>query len=305
MHIAIVGGTGFVGRHLVDALLAAQHEVTLLVRPGSADRFPGIRRCRVVTGDVDSRGAIDEALAGSDAVVYCVGILREFPRQGITFEALQYEGAVRVIDAARAAGISRFLLMSANGVDEQLTPYQQTKYRAEEYAKSSGLDITIFRPSVIFGDPRGAMEFATQLYRDMVKPPLPAIGFFTGLNPSAGKVLMSPVHIEDVADAFCGALDDARTIGKTFELGGPQTLSWNEMLRHIARVTGRNKWIVPMPIGLMKVAAALLDWLPFFPVTRDQLTMLASGNVAAADQLESLIGRKARAFDPESLAYLR
>lgn len=304
MRIAVMGGTGFVGRYLVEALLSAGHEVSLLVREGSDDRYPEIGRCRVVHGDLGSRAAVDKVVADCDAVIFNVGILREYRSKGITFEALQFDGAVRVVDAARDAGVSRFLLMSANGVDEQLTPYQQTKYRAEEYAKASGLDVTVFRPSVIFGDPRGAMEFATQLYRDMVRPPLPAVGFFTGLKPAKGQVLMSPVHIEDVAQAFRKALEDDATIGKTYELGGPETLGWNEMLKRIARATGRSKWILPMPIGLMKVAAALLDWLPFFPVTRDQLTMLASGNVAGPQELESLIGRKPRSFDAESLTYL-
>lgn len=304
MRIALIGGTGYVGRYLVDALLSAGHEVSLLVRAGSGGKLSGSNRCNVVTGNLDSREAIDEALAGCDAVIYNVGILREFRSKGITFEALQYEGVVRVVDAARAAGISRFLLMSANGVSDEGTSYQQTKYRAEEYAKASGLDVTVFRPSVIFGDPRGAMEFATQLYRDMVRPPLPAVGFFSGLRPAQGQVLMSPVHVEDVAEAFCKALADDSTIGKTYSLGGPETLSWQEMLQRIARSVGRRKWIVPMPIGLMKVAAFVLDWLPFFPVTRDQLTMLASGNMASPQELELLIGRQAKAFDEESLAYL-
>jgi NADH dehydrogenase len=304
MRIALIGGTGFVGRYLVDALLAGGHAVSLLVRSGSEIKLPEINRCRVVTGDLASRVAIDKTLEKCDAVIYNVGILRELPGEGITFEALQYDGLVSVVDAARDAGISRFLLMSANGVIEDGTRYQQTKYRAEVYAKASGLELTIFRPSVIFGDPRGAMEFATQLYRDMVRPPLPAVGFFTGLLPGHGQIAMSPVHVEDVAQAFCKALEDHSTIGKTFVLGGPETLSWTEMLQRIARRVGRDKWILPMPIGLMKVAAAALDWLPFFPVTRDQLTMLASGNTAEPKQLESLIGRKPRSFDAENLGYL-
>jgi NADH dehydrogenase len=243
-------------------------------------------------------------LEHADAVIYNVGILREFPRSGITFEALQYDGLVKVVNAARECGVSRLLLMSANGVCANGTAYQRTKYRAEQYAMNSELAVTVFRPSVIFGDPRGAMEFATQLYRDMIKPPLPALGFFSGWNPARGPVLMSPVHIEDVATAFDKALDDASTIGKSFTLGGPETLSWTEMLTRIASSTGRRKWIIPMPLAVMKLAAAALDWLPFFPVTGDQLTMLASGNTADPSELEALIGRPPRGFTNENLAYL-
>jgi NADH dehydrogenase len=168
---------------------------------------------------------------------------------------------------------------------------------------NSELAVTVFRPSVIFGNPRGAMEFATQLNRDMIKPPLPALGFFSGWNPARGPVHMSPVH-RGRGTAFDRALDDASTIGKTFTLGGPETLSWTEMLTRIASSTGRRKWIIPMPLAVMKLAAAALDWLPFFPVTGDQLTMLASGNTADPSELEALIGRPPRGFTNENLAYL-
>jgi NADH dehydrogenase len=304
MRVALIGGTGFVGRYLVDALRASRRELSLLVRPGSESKLALPAGCRIVRGDLGSSDAIAHTLENSDAVVYNVGILREFPRSGITFEALQYDGLVKVLNAARECRVSRVLLMSANGVCANGTAYQQTKYRAEQYAKDSGLAVTVFRPSVIFGDPRGAMEFATQLYRDMIKPPLPAMGFYSGWNPSRGPVLMSPVHIEDVALAFDRSLDDASTIGKTITLGGPEILSWTEMLTRIASSAGRRKLIIPMPLGVMQVAATAFDWLPFFPVTRDQLTMLAPGNTADPSELEALIGRRLRSFTKENLAYL-
>ncbi len=304
MRVALIGGTGFVGRYLVDALLASGRELSLLVRPGSESKLASPADSRIVRGDLGSGDAIARTLENSDAVIYNVGILREFPRSGITFEALQYDGLVKVVNAARECRVSRLLLMSANGVCANGTAYQQTKYRAEQYAKDSGLAVTVFRPSVIFGDPRGAMEFATQLYRDIVKPPFPALGFFSGWNPAGGPVLMSPVHIEDVALAFDRALDDASTVGKTIHLGGPETLSWTEMLTRIASSAGRRKLIIPMPLVAMQLAAAAFGWLPFFPVTRDQLIMLAGGNTAAASELEALIGRPPRAFSKSNLAYL-
>jgi NADH dehydrogenase len=148
------------------------------------------------------------------------------------------------------------------------------------------------------------MEFATQLYRDMIAPPLPAVGFFTGWNPARGKILMSPVHVEDVALAFVRALEDPATVGRTYDLGGPEQLDWSEMLRRVASAAGQDKWILPMPVGLMKLAAMLFDWLPFFPVTRDQLTMLSEGNTADPTELELLIGRLPVAFVPQNLTYL-
>ena len=303
--VAVIGGTGFVGGYLVDALLDAGHEPHVLVRQGSEAKLHRAAECRVTTGDLGSPETIDAAVAGCDAVIYNVGIIREFPGKGITFEALQYRGAETVVEAAKRAGIRRFVLMSANGIDSAETRYQTTKLRAEAMLKESGLDYTIFRPSVIFGDPRGTMEFATQLYHDMVRMPLPAVGFHTGLNPASGEVLMSPVHVRDVADAFVNALTDDATIGQCYALGGPEVVSWPQMLQRIGDAVGKKKLILPMPIGFMKLGATLLDWLPFFPVTRDQLTMLADGNTAEPDALAALIKREPEAFSPENLGYLQ
>ena len=305
MRVAIFGGSGFVGGFLVDALIAAGHEPSLMVRLGSERKVRQAKRCRLVAGNLSSTTAIDATLENCDAVIYSVGILKESPKQGITFEELQYNGVVRVAESAKTSGISRFLLMSANGAKSTGTPYQETKFRAEEHVRASGFDVTIFRPSVIFGEPRGRMEIGTQLYAEMISPPIPAVGFFTGWRPYRGAVAMSPVHVEDVAQAFLTALRESSTIGKTYVLGGPEVLSWAEMLRRIARTVGRKKWILPMPIGIMKLAAALLDWLPFFPVTRDQLTMLAEGNTADPAALAQLIGRQPKAFNEAHLAYLR
>lgn len=305
MRVAIIGGTGFVGSYLTDALHAAGHELSLLVRAGSESKVSQSAQSRITTGDIASPEALRSTLEGCDAAIYNVGILREFPSRGITFEDSQYQGLVRTVEAARATGVKRLLLMSANGVKRPGTPYQETKRRAEEYALDSGLDVTVLRPSVIFGDPRGKMEFATQLYQDMVRPPIPAVGFFSGRSPEKGAVVMSPVHIEDIADAFVAALSNDETVGKTYCLGGPEVLTWIQMLHRIGEATGRRKWILPMPIYLMRIGATLFDWLPFFPVTRGQLTMLEEGNTADPATLKTLIGREPRGFTVDSLAYLR
>ncbi len=300
MRVAVFGGTGFVGSYIVDALHEAGFETSLLARDGDG----GDDRSRRIGGAIDDESAIRRTLEGCDAVMYLIGILRAFPKQGITFEAMQYEGAVRVADAAREMGISRFVLMSANGVEARQTPYQVTKHDAERYVADAGFDTTVLRPSVVFGDPRGKMEFATQLYQDMVRPPIPAVGFHTGLRPSSGVIRMSPVHVEDVAAAFVAALEDPETIGKTYELGGPEAVSWSDMIRRVAASVGRRKFMLAMPTGLMRIGATLFDWLPFFPVTRDQLTMLELGNECSPEPLEQLIGRKPRAFEEASLGYL-
>lgn len=304
MKVGVFGGSGFVGAYLIDALLAKGHQPSLLLRPGSGKKLEPAARCRRIQGDVDNEAAVSETLDGCDALIYNIGLLRQFPRRGITFENAHYQGVRRVAEAARAQGVRRFLLMSANGVKADGTAYQETKQRAEQLVCEMGFDSTIFRPSVIFGNPRGRMEIATQLYRDLVRPPFPAPAFHTGWRPASGQLMMSPVHVEDVADAFMAALDDPQTIGRTFELGGPEELSWTEMIRRVAAAAGRKKALLPMPVGVMMVGATLFDWLPFYPVTRDQLTMLAEGNTASSSELRRLIGRRPRAFSIENLNYL-
>ncbi len=302
--VALFGGTGFVGSYLVDALLENDMQPALLVRAGSESKVRHRDRCVLVNGDIDDADAIERVVDGSDAVIYNIGILREFPNRGITFEKLQAEGARRVIDAAAAKGVRRFLLMSANGVKPDGTAYQRTKYNAEAHLKGTDLDWTIFRPSVLFGDPRGRMEFATQLCAEIIDSPLPAPLFHTGLLPiDAGQFPMSPVHVTDVAAAFVKALKDPATIGQTYHLGGPETLSWKEILRRLAAAKGRKKLMLPAPALGVMAAAALLDRFEAFPITRDQIRMLLEGNACPPDDLETL-GIEPKRFSDDALGYL-
>lgn len=304
MKVAIVGGTGFVGSHIADALVQAEHTPRLLVRPGHEGRARHPDRVELVSGDVADGEALDALLQGTDAAIYLIGILREAPSQGVTFEALQQYGALRVIDAARAAGVARFLLMSANGVRADGTPYQRTKAHAEAYLAESGLAWTVLRPSVIFGPPRGRMEFATQLCRDLIDTPLPGPLFFPGMRlDKAGAFQLSPVHVQDVASAFRAALESPDTIGRILHLGGPEALSWREILERLAHAVHRRKLLLPVPAMGVQAAATLLDRFERFPITRDQIRMLLEGNTCPPDDLLSL-GIRPRPFDDVHLAYL-
>ena len=154
----------------------------LLVRNGSQSKLLQQEKCELVYGEVDDKTAVMETLQGCSAVIYNIGIIREFPANGITYESLHYLGAKRCIDAAANLKIDRFILMSANGVKADGTGYQKTKLLAEEYLKSVNLDYTIFRPSLVFGDPRGngRPEFCSQLKKDMLNLPFPSPNFFPG-----------------------------------------------------------------------------------------------------------------------------
>ena len=305
MRVAIFGGTGFVGSYLVDALVAAGHHLALLVRPGSEDKVRHRERVRIVSGDISDPDSVRTTLEHCDAAIYNIGIIREFPSQGITFRSMQYEGAMRVIEAADDGSVSRFLLMSANGVKPDGTPYQETKYLAERFLAQSEMNYTIFRPSVVYGDPRGRMEFCTQLRDDMIRSPLPAPNFYSGSSPKTGGFAMSPVHVLDVAQAFCRSLENEATYGKTMTLCGPEAVSWPEIIRRIARASGRKKLIVPVPAGLVAAAAGLLERFESFPLTRDQLTMLLEGNTGDSSEVFAELRIEPRSFDQKSLAYLR
>lgn len=306
MKVALFGGTGFVGSYLVDSLLAHGHVPRLLVRAGSEDKVVQRARCEIVTGDIHEPAAVATCLEGADAAIYNIGLIRELPKQGITWEALHFAGAKAAIDAARNAGVRRFLLMSANGVKPEGTGYQSTKYRAEQYLAASGLDWTVFRPSIVFGDPRGRLEFCSMLRDQMIKPPIPAPLFHQGLWPGgAGRFLMSPVAVEDVAEAFVRSLATPASCGRVLPLGGPEALEWREILHIIAAGAGRKKVMVPAPVGAVRAAAALLDGFEWFPVTRAQLQMLVEGNACDGSEAWRMFGIEPVRFTPAALGYLR
>lgn len=305
MKVAVIGGTGFVGSYVVDKLCADGHEVRALTRPGSEHRLSAHEACTPVAGDVADAAAVERCVEGCDATVYLIGILREEPKAGITFDALQRRGAERTIEAAEAGGVRRFLLMSANGVDAAETPYQTTKLAAEERLKASSLEWTIFRPSVVFGEPRGHMEFCTQLKAELIESPMPAPLFFSGLSPlGAGGFELAPVQVEDVAEAFAAALARDDAAGQTYALCGPERLSWKRILQAIANAAGRpNKLMLPAPAMVLGPVAAVLGRFSWFPVTRDQLRMLLAGNTCGDDGLARL-GLVPQHFDQDSLRYL-
>ena len=305
MKVAVFGGTGFVGSHLVDHLLAAGHTPRVLVRPGSERKLQQPERCELVAGDIDQPDAVAESLRGAQAAIYNIGLIREFPARGITWEAMHFAGARAAMDAAVRTGVRRFVLMSANGVKPEGTGYQSTKYRAERYLAASGLDWTVFRPSVVFGDPRGRMEFCTQLRDEMILKPIPAPLFHTGLWPGgAGRFRMSPVAIADVAEAFVRSLGEPASHGRIFPLGGPEALEWREILGIIAAASGRKKLMMPAPVGPVRAVAALFDRFEWFPVTRPQLQMLLEGNACDGHEAWKLFGIKPTHFGPAALGYL-
>ncbi|MDA8412633.1 MAG: complex I NDUFA9 subunit family protein [Desulfobacteraceae bacterium] len=268
MRIFIAGGTGFVGTHLVGALRDKGHELKLLVharRSGMADDIDQI------VGDVTCPETYEQAVGGCDAVINLVGIIREFPSRGITFERLHVQATANMLAATRKAGIRRYLQMSALGTrPEAQSRYHRTKFRAEELVRSSGLEATILRPSIIYG-PGDA--FITMLARQLrLAPIMPVIG--------SGTYRLQPIHVEDVTRCFALALEMPGTVGHCYELCGDNRLSYVELLDAVATALGKSAPFKPrLPLGLMRMIIPIMQRVPQFPITMDQLQMLIEENI--------------------------
>ena len=183
MKVSIFGGSGFVGDYILEELLDNNYKPYTLVRYGSEYKIKNKKDVKIITGDLDNPTAIEQTIMNTEAVIYNVGIIREFKSSGITFEKLHYTYFKKVVDTAKKLNVNRFILMSANGVKDDGTGYQKTKFKAEQYLKESGLKWTIFRPSLIFGDSTGKQEFCKQLKKDMISLPIPAPLFHSGILP--------------------------------------------------------------------------------------------------------------------------
>ena len=306
MKIALFGATGFVGSYILDSLINKGYNISLLIRKKSKDKLVLPESSNIVFGDINDIDAIEETIKGVDAIIYNIGIIREFPKEGITFQNLHFKGLQKCVDIAQKSGVNRFILMSANGVKEDGTKYQSSKYKAEEYLRNSKLDYTIFRPSLIFGSPRSKnhKEFCSQLKKDMFKIPLPAPLFYKGLLPfNAGNFMLSPIHVQNVADFFVKSINMQEAIGKTYNLGGKKSFNWSEIIDLIAESSRIKKWKIPVPVFALLLLATLLEGFKFFPITREQLIMLVEGNVVDEDYFDDF-NIDAIDFKVDNLSYL-
>ena len=304
MKVAMFGSTGFVGSYIVKKLISDAFIPKVLTRKGSESKTTS--GCEVIYGNIQDKNAVLDTIEGTDAVIYNIGIIRQFPQKGLTFKELHFHGVRRCIEIAQSIGVKRFILMSANGVKLDGTEYQRTKWQADEALKQSGLNWTIFRPSLIFGDPvgHGRTEFCTQIRDDMLSIPLPAPLFYEGVLPSnAGSFSMSPIHVENVAEFFVKALNRKDCEGNIYNLGGPETLTWKTMIHHITLASKKHSWGIPVPVFAIKMVAAIFDQFEWFPVTCDQLTMLMEGNTVDKHYFDefSITPRK---FIKDNLGYL-
>ena len=279
MTVLVTGGTGFVGPHVVHALRARDVPVRALVR----DRRRGARLvswgAELVEGDVTDPVSLRAASAGVDAVVHLVAIIRG---SRADFERVMAQGTRNVVAAAKEAGIRRFVLASALGLDERTkdaVPYFAAKWEMERVVKESGLEYVILRPSFVFGKDGGVLPTFVRLAR--LAPVTPIVG--------PGTQRLQPIWVEDVAAYYAQSVDLAAAANRTFEVGGPDAPTWNEFWDRLKRVLGVHRPSIHVPISVLRVQAALTERLPFAPVTRDQLTMIELGDnvVTSPDAVET------------------
>ena len=306
MKVAIFGSTGFVGKYLLKSLINYNHEIYTLVRNGSENKINEINHVNIINGDMNNKTSIEQTIMNCSTVIYNIGIIREFPSKGISYKKLHYEYAKNVIDKAKQYNVKHFILMSANGVKENGTGYQHTKYLAEEYLKASGLNYTIFRPSLIFGPPKNDQEFCTQLRDTMINLPIPAPLFFPGFNIfQVAQFKMSPIHVENVAEFFVKSIEQKNHYMKTYALGGLKSYNWKQIITNISTALRKNKWMIPAPAMAVKMIAFLFDRFKFFPITRDQITMLLEGNTCDSKDLFQAFDIAPIEFSIQSLSYLK
>lgn len=301
--ILVTGANGFVGGHLLPALLDGGDKIVALIRGARGGetvlaRLPPGDGARVElrTGDITHPATLPQAFGGVDAVVHLAAIPRDY-NGGADLRRVNTEGTRAVVEAMREAGVRRLVHMGALGVaDDPKLHYASSKAKAEALVAQSGLDWTILKPSLQFGPGDGFFNIIAGLVR--WSPGLVPV-------PGDGSSRFQPIHSGDVARVVVASLADPSTIGATLELGGRRYWTYREITREVLRTLGRRRFILPMPVALVRLVAgsAELVRLPF-PVATDQLRQLRLDNIGPLDLIPTRFG-----FDPRpmegALGYLR
>jgi NADH dehydrogenase len=297
--IVITGASGYLGSHITRQLAEAGKPVRAMVRNKAFAQKEGRLanlNIELVEADVTRPETLAAAFDGADAIVHTVAIAIE--KGGRTYEEINYQGTVNVVNAAKAVGVARLIYISQLGADARL-PYRflASKGKGQDYVAASGLDWTAFQPSVIWGPED---EFANSFARLIPLTPIifPIVG-----NESSR---FQPVWVEDVATCVRLALDDPTTIGKVYQLGGPEVLTLEEIERRTLKALGKKRLMIRFPMPLLRVFVLVMETLlPNPPVTRSLLELLAVSNVTTDNAILRFVSQP-RAFTSESAAeYMR
>ena len=290
--ILVTGGSGFIGRRVVARLADGGNGVRVLARGQRQAELPN--GVEAVNADVLSGEGLSEAMSGVDKVVHMVAIIRE--SGGQTFEGVIRRGTERVAEAAKLAGVKKLVYVSAIGAQDNPTyPYLHAKWWAERAVASSGIKYTILRPSIVFGEGDEFINALAGLVR--YNPIVPVAG--------NGKAKFQPIWVEDLVTCIVACLDQDAHGGETLEVGGPEHLTYDEMLDIVKQTLGKSRLKAHVPLALMRPLAQVMEWvLPKPPVTTEQLKMLALDNTTATDSVMRNFGVQPRRL-ADSLDYIK
>jgi NADH dehydrogenase len=296
--ISVIGGTGFLGRAVVNLLLRENYDVQIISRRASDAKslFPLTAsggRLLLTNADITQPKTLHDCFDNSFAVINLVGILFERGKQ--RFETLHSQCPERLAKLAKDSGVERFIQISALGVHQAKgSDYAESKAMGEQAVLSEFPKATILSPSVIFGPEDNFINQFDQMAS--LSPALPLIG--------GGLTKFQPVYVEDVAKAVLACLKDADTAGQSYELGGPEVFTFKEILRLILKITKRERLLVPLSWTLAKITGFFGEFAPTPPLTRDQVELLKHDNIVSKDGFKEL-GITPAALEPVIRSYLR
>ncbi len=283
--IFITGSTGFIGRAVLDELVSRNYAVRALVR----SKRSATSQVTYLAGDLFDQQLLDRGMKDVSAVIHLVGIIREKKSAGQTFERIHHQGTISIIDAARRNGVRRFLHMSALGSEpDSRSEYALTKYQAEQYLKKTDLDYTIFRPSLVIGK-SGEFTEMLRAWASYRKVPWLFMPYFGKGLLGQRSALVQPIRVDDVANAFAGAVERSDLSGKTIDLVGPEQMDWREMYRRAAiAMVGEKRLSIGLPIWYARL---LTQICPSFllPFNRAQIELAAIDNVSDLSKMQSLL----------------
>ena len=286
LRVTVVGGTGFIGRRLVGRLAGRGVSVRIVSRRAQDESgaAPQIER---VAGSIEDPSILERAVDGASAVVNLVGTTAaKTERQ---FYSLHRDLPGRLAEAARRAGIRRFIHVSAMGIGRDAPSLaDRSKAAGENAVREAFPDANLVRPALVYGPGDHFFTRFAQLARSA--PAIPLIG--------GGRTRFQPMHVDDVAEAMARILDEPGTAGRTFELGGSEIFSFRELIEHLCRAIGRRPWLVSIPFPVAEAGACATQWLPHAPLTVDQVRLLKTDKVIQDPQsAPAALGVRPRALE--------